>query len=150
MGLSTLVKELTAATHVMQSTSNKLSTSVANSVKCKQTKVDTYVQNSLADIESHIGLGVCHQLDVKLGRFQSWLGVPRVYVIEQNSLSVDDSLSLSLYIYIYICSNFSCKQVSINVPNKEYLIDFFLSNFSYFLKHRCIKVLSEKSLNSNS
>ena len=41
-GLSTLAKELTVATHVMQSSFNELRTSVSDSVKCKRTKVYTY------------------------------------------------------------------------------------------------------------
>ena len=40
-GLSTVGKELKAATRVMQSSSNELSSPVSDSVKCKQTKVDT-------------------------------------------------------------------------------------------------------------
>ena len=40
--LSTLVKELMAVTHIMQSSSNKLSTLVSDSTKCKQTKANTY------------------------------------------------------------------------------------------------------------
>ena len=43
--LSTLLKKITVATHVMQSSSNKLSTSVADSTKSKQTKVNTYALN---------------------------------------------------------------------------------------------------------
>ena len=38
--LSTRVKELTAATSIMQSFSNELSTPVSNSRKCKQTKAN--------------------------------------------------------------------------------------------------------------
>ena len=40
-GLSTLVKELTAATHVMQSSSYELSTLVSGKAKSKQTKATT-------------------------------------------------------------------------------------------------------------
>ena len=43
-----LAKELMVATHVMQSTSNKLSTLVSASVKCKQMEVNTYMLNSQA------------------------------------------------------------------------------------------------------
>ena len=35
----TLAKQLMVATHIMQSSSNKLSTSVSDSVKCKQKKL---------------------------------------------------------------------------------------------------------------
>ena len=48
------------ATHVMQSSSNDLSTSVSNSVKCKQTKVNTYTFNSQACDESAAGWEVCY------------------------------------------------------------------------------------------
>ena len=41
-GLSTLAKELTAATHVMQNSSNELSNLVSDCAKCKQTKANTY------------------------------------------------------------------------------------------------------------
>ena len=40
-GMSTLAKELTAATCVMQSSSYELSTLVSGEAKCKQTKADT-------------------------------------------------------------------------------------------------------------
>ena len=39
----------TVTTRVMQSSSNELNTSVADSVKCKQTKVDTYALKSLTN-----------------------------------------------------------------------------------------------------
>ena len=42
-GLSTLAKELTAATRVMQSSSNEFSNLVPESKKCKQTNVKTNV-----------------------------------------------------------------------------------------------------------
>ena len=41
--LSTLAKELTTATCLMQSSFNDLSTLVSHSAKCKQTKANTYV-----------------------------------------------------------------------------------------------------------
>ena len=41
-GLSTQVKELTAATCVMQSSSNEKSTLVSDNTKCKQAKATTY------------------------------------------------------------------------------------------------------------
>ena len=40
--------ELTVATCVMQSSSNELSTSISDSVKCKQKEINTYTLNSLA------------------------------------------------------------------------------------------------------
>ena len=40
-GLSSLGKELTAATCIMQSSSNELSTLVSSKAKCKQTKATT-------------------------------------------------------------------------------------------------------------
>ena len=36
------MKELTAATHLMQNSRNGLSTLVSDSAKCKQTKTNTY------------------------------------------------------------------------------------------------------------
>ena len=41
-GLSSLAKELTTTTSIMQSSSNKVSTPVSNSAKCKQTKANQY------------------------------------------------------------------------------------------------------------
>ena len=70
-----LTKELMVTTHVMQSSLNELSTLVADSVKCKQMKVDTYVLNSQTNVELYDGLWVCHQPDIKLGGFRSQLGV---------------------------------------------------------------------------
>ena len=46
-GLSNLLKELTVATCVIQDSTNELSTSVSDSVKCKQMEVNTYTLNSL-------------------------------------------------------------------------------------------------------
>ena len=43
-GLSTLVKELTAASQVMQSSSNELRTLLSGNAKCKQAKL---IQNAL-------------------------------------------------------------------------------------------------------
>ena len=40
---STLAKELTASTRVMQSSSDELRTPVSNSAKCKQKKANKYV-----------------------------------------------------------------------------------------------------------
>ena len=40
-GLSILLKKLTAVTHVMQSSSNELSTLVSGKAKCKQMKAKT-------------------------------------------------------------------------------------------------------------
>ena len=42
VGLSTIVKELTAATRIMQSSSNELSTLVSESTKYKQTKANIF------------------------------------------------------------------------------------------------------------
>ena len=70
-GLSTLEKELTAATRIMLSSPNELSTPISDCVKCKQTKVITYALNSRSDVKSPNGRGVCYLSDVKLGRFRS-------------------------------------------------------------------------------
>ena len=51
-GLSTQAKELTVATHVMQSSSYELSTAVSVYVKCKRMlKFNRYTLNSLAYVE---------------------------------------------------------------------------------------------------
>ena len=57
-GMSTHVKELTAATRVMQSSSNKLITSVSVNVHGKQTETFiTYTLNSLAYVPAS---GILH------------------------------------------------------------------------------------------
>ena len=54
-----LMKELTIATHVMQSSPNKLSTPVSISTKCKQMKrSNTYMLNSLAYVKAASGCEV--------------------------------------------------------------------------------------------
>ena len=72
------MKELTVAIHVIQSSSNESSNSVADSAKCKKTKVNIYALNYQANVELYVGLGVRHQHDVKLGGFRSKLEVSSV------------------------------------------------------------------------
>ena len=59
-------------TRVMQSSSNELSTSVSNSIKYKQKKVNTYMSKFLACIGAADGYGVmlsgCHKV--------SWVLIP--------------------------------------------------------------------------
>ena len=86
----------------MQSYSNELSTSVADSVKCKQTKVDTYALNSRADVDLHTGSGVCHQPDIKLGRFRPRLETSHVSV-HTEELLYNEIVTVDDYIYIYVC-----------------------------------------------
>ena len=69
-GLSTLVKVLTVNTRVMQSSSNELSASISNSVKCKQKEVNTYTLNSLACSGAADCCGVILS-DIKLDGFPS-------------------------------------------------------------------------------
>ena len=79
VGLSSLATELTVATRIKQSSSNKLNTLAADSEKCKETKVDTYALNSgVDDDDLHNRLGVCHRPGVKLSGFQSRLVATRV------------------------------------------------------------------------
>ena len=89
VGLSILVKELAVATRVMQSSSNELSTSGSDSVKCKQTEVNTYTLNSWACVESVPGCEVCYRDDVSYMGFESIL----------KRLTC---LAIYIYIYIYI------------------------------------------------
>ena len=53
----TFVKELTVTTCVIHRYSNELNTLIADRVKFKPTKVNSYALNSRADIVSHTGLG---------------------------------------------------------------------------------------------
>ena len=57
-GLRTLAKELTVTTHIMQSPSNKFSTSISDSIKCKQKEVNTFTLNSIASVGSAAGCEV--------------------------------------------------------------------------------------------
>ena len=59
--MRTLAKELTVSTQVMTGSSNEVITSIDDSVNYKQTKVDTYVLNFAADVDSHTGFGVCYR-----------------------------------------------------------------------------------------
>ena len=86
----------------MQSSSNELSTSVADSVKCEQTKVDTYAINSRADVESHFGLGVCHRSNVKSGEFRSQLEASRVSS-HTEELCYNETVCLGTKKYIDMC-----------------------------------------------
>ena len=61
-------RNITATTHVMQSSSNKLSFLVSDSAKYKQTKFDTYALIAELTLSGRLGLGVC----------QAWRKVRRV------------------------------------------------------------------------
>ena len=95
-------KELTVATRVMQSFLKKLSTSVADNVKYKQMKVDTYTQNPRADFDLHTGYRVCHQPKVKLGGFRSRLEESRVSSHTEELWYNETVCLLMIYIYIMI------------------------------------------------
>ena len=71
---------MTVTTHVMQCSSNELSTLASDSAKCKQTKLDIYALIPKVELSRRLGLGVCHQPDLKLSGFRSQLGVSRVYL----------------------------------------------------------------------
>ena len=53
--LSTLEKELTVATHIMQSSSNKLSSPVSASINVNKEKINSYTLNSLAYVKTSGG-----------------------------------------------------------------------------------------------
>ena len=101
-GLNTLANELTVATHIMQSSSNKLSTSVSDSLKCKQTITNTYTLNSRAGIGATEGKEVCYRSDIKLGRFQSQLEASCVSSHTEELYNETVCLWTTVYIYIYI------------------------------------------------
>ena len=67
-------RNITVATRLMQSTSNELSTSVSDSAKSKQLKLDTYPLISKLIWRCKLGIRVCHQLDIKLDGFRFRLG----------------------------------------------------------------------------
>ena len=94
---SILAKELTAATCLMQSSSNELITSVSDSVKCKRAKVDTYTLNSQAAVESPDGREVFYLSEVKLRRFEVF---SRSRYIEE--LWYNETVCGRQYIHIYM------------------------------------------------
>ena len=69
--LSTLAKELTVATHVIQSSSNKLSTPVSVSVNVNKRKINSYTFKFFRLLWDCWWL--CYQADVKLIGLQSQL-----------------------------------------------------------------------------
>ena len=73
-GLSTLVKELTATTHKMQTFSNELSTLVSGKAKCKQNE-SYYMMpdNSRADVCHLVAEQYDTKSNVKLSGFRSQL-----------------------------------------------------------------------------
>ena len=100
-GLSSLAKELRVTTSVIQSSLNELRTSISDSIKCKQTKVNTYTLNSLTCVLSAIGWGVCYWSDVKFGGFRFQLETSRQSSYNEESW-YKEIICGWLYIYIYI------------------------------------------------
>ena len=101
--LSILSKELIVSTSIMQNSSYELSTLIADGVKCKQTKVDIYAQDSGADVDWYTGLGIFYGPDIKLVWFRSRLEESR---FSSNSEELWSNgilfLWMTIYIYIYI------------------------------------------------
>ena len=77
-GLSTLEKELTAATHIRQSSSNELSTPVSSNVEYVN-KWKPMHYNSQTDISRLVAEWWDPKSNVKLGGFQSKLEASCVY-----------------------------------------------------------------------
>ena len=65
--VSTFAKELTVTTCVMQCSSYKMSTSLSDSAKCKQMKLNTDALIPELTLIRRLDLKVCLQPDVKLG-----------------------------------------------------------------------------------
>ena len=118
---STLAKELTVAIPIKQSSLNELSTSVSDSAKCKQMKVNRYTLTSQADAELQAGLGVRYQPEVKLGRFQSWLEVSCI------SSHTDETVCLHIYIYIISGDSGSTKLGSYFQYNLQYVLVWYIN-----------------------
>ena len=96
------MKEFTVATGVMESSSNELSTSVSDSAKCKQTKVNTYALIPELMLSRKLNLWVCQQLHVKLSGFHSRLRASRVSS-HTEELWYIETVCLWMTIYIYMC-----------------------------------------------
>ena len=77
-GGALLQKEITVATHIMQSFSNELSSPVTISINVNKEKLIHMCENVFAYIETSDGCGVCYQADVKLVRFWSQLEASRM------------------------------------------------------------------------
>ena len=99
--LSSLAKELMAATRIMQITSNEFSTPVSESAKCKQTKSYTCALTFWVDIQSPNDWTVYNWSNIKIGRFWSHLEVSSVSS-HTKELWCNETVCLCIYIYIYI------------------------------------------------
>ena len=73
VGKSTLSKELSVATRLMQIPSYELRTSGSDSTECKQTKVNTYALIPELTFRHRLSLGLRYHPDEKLGGFDPCL-----------------------------------------------------------------------------
>ena len=104
---STLAKELMVATRVMQDSSNKVSTSFSDSVKCKQKEINTFTLNSQACVGFILTVGLCYQADIKLAecRFQLVVCLATLFscdITKEYFSGWQYIYYIYIYIYIYI------------------------------------------------
>ena len=99
-GLSTLTKEITVPTSIIQNSSDEMSTLVYDRVKCKQTEVNIYTLNPLACFGPSSGCGVWYRAAIKLTGFR--FQFETCLVTMKHCDTKKQSICGWLYIYIYM------------------------------------------------
>ena len=98
---STLAKELTVATRLMQSSSKVLGALVYESVKCKQKEVDTFTLNSLIGVGSAAGFDVMSSGWRKVNQVSipAWIIWPYWWVVIQSKTLAVCCIALTIIYY---------------------------------------------------
>ena len=81
---------------------NELISPASDSTKCKQTKFCTYEIIPSLTLSLRLGREICHQPDVKLGRFQSQLGESHVSSHTEELWYNKKNLFADVYVYMCI------------------------------------------------
>ena len=117
--------------------------------KCKQTKINKYASIPKLTLSHRLGLGVCHQLEVKLGGFRSRLGASCMSS-HTEELWYNETVCRGMTIYIYVYNfhiflmyvlSFFLKLFWSIYESLFYIIQMFFLSFilSFFLSffHKC-------------
>ena len=97
-GLSILAKEITVATHMVQSSSNELSTPISVSINVNKRKINIYTLKFQAYVET------ADSCKVKLAGFRSQFETFHMSShtgVQRNSLSGNDNIHIYIYIVIH-------------------------------------------------
>ena len=92
----------------MPSSSNELSTSVSDSAKCELTRFNTYALIPELTLSRRLGLGTCHQSDIKLEGFHEVLQTTIIRQITKGNEEIEkiekySQKPLELYTNLYMC-----------------------------------------------